>query len=223
MLKSLLKTISSDVRSSVVGAFSLAILGGIGGILYISKTALAFSIEILTTPVQTWGILVLVLTVIIVYFRLKNQKKSCYTPNTYKVNKTIMLTVNDYKEIELNSGHTLKIELKEIKKEIINYPYLVVDGKNETKEKDVAVLNFDRMFPLSSGICVKQLEENEINEGMTFSMPKYTSFTEEDVSVFSFSITNTSDEMNFFRCLVKHINPAKQEVELDVYYVRNLS
>jgi len=221
MLKSLLKTISSDARQSVVGALVVAALGGIGGILYLSKTALSFSIAILTSPAQTWGILVLALAVMLVYFRLRNQNNSYHQNNFFKIHKVITLAINDYQEIELKPGHTFKIELKEIKKDIISYPYLVVNGKNENKEKDVAVINFDRMFPLSPGSCVKQINENEINEGMTFSMPKYTSFSEEDVSVFSFAITNTYDDMNFFRCLVKHINSIKQEVELDVYYLRS--
>jgi hypothetical protein len=223
MLKSLLKTIFSDVRQAIVGALALATLGAIGGILYLSKTALSFSIAILTSPAQTWGILILVLAVIFVYFRIKNQSNSYDKNDIYRVHKVIILAINDYHEIELKPGHAFKIELKEIKKDIISYPYLVINGKNENKEKDVAIINFDRIFPLSPGNCVKQLDENEINEGTTFSMPQYKSFSEEDVSVFSFSITNTYNDINFFRCLVKHINSVKQEVELDVYYLRSTS
>lgn len=223
MLTKTLKTIFSDVRQAVVGVIVVAVIGAIGGILYLSKTALYFSIAILTSPAQTWGILVLALVVLFVYFRLKNPRNSYQKSDVYKIHKSLTLSINDYQEIELRPGHTFKIELKEIKKDIISYPYLVVNGENENKEKDVAVINFDRMYPLAPGKCVKQIDENEINEGMTFSMPKYTSFSEEDVSVFSFAITNTYDDMNFFRCLVKHINSVKQEVELDVYYLRSES
>ncbi len=220
MTKQILKTIFSDVRQAVVSVIVVAVIGAIGGILFLSKTALSFSIAMLTAPAQTWGILVLALVVIFVYFRLKNPRNSYQKNDFYKIHKTLTLAINEYQEIQLKPGHTFKIELKEIKKDIISYPYLVVNGKNENKEKDVAVINFDRMYPLSPGNCVKQIDENEINEGMTFSMPKYTSFNEEDVSVFSFAITNTYDDMNFFRCLVKHINSVKKEVELDVYYLR---
>ena len=212
MLKSLLKTISSDARQSIVGVLVVAVLGGIGGILYLSKTALSFSIAILTSPAQTWGILILALAVTLAYIRLKNQNNSYDKNNIYKIHKVITLAINDYREIELNPGHTFKIELKKITKDKIKYPYFIVNGKNENIEKDVAILNFDRMFSLSPGCCVKQIDKNDINEGMTFSMPKYTSFNEEDVSVFSFAIINTYNDINFFRCLVKHINPVKQKL-----------
>lgn len=221
MLRTFIKTILSDVRQAVVGTIALAVLGTIGGILYLSKTALSISLAILTSPAQTWTIIVLALTLIIIYIRSRKQNNFYINNNIKKVHKKITLTINDYQEIELRSGHTFKIELKEIKKDTINYPYLIVNGEKEKKEKEVAVLNFDRMYPLYPGRCVKQIDENEINEGMTFCMPKYTSFSEEDVSVFSFAITNTYDDMNFFRCLVKHINPVKQEVELDLYYLQS--
>ena len=220
MLKQILTTLFSDVRRSIVSSIVGAVLLSLGGILYLSKTALSYSLAILTAPAQTWGILVLVLVVIFVYIRLKVPKNSYRGNDLFKIHKTITLALNDYQEIELKPGHAFKVELKEIKKDVISYPYLVINGKNENKEKDVAVINFDRMYQLSPGLCVKQVDENEINEGETFCMPKYTSFKEEDVSVFSFSITNTSDDMNFFRCLVKHINPGRQEVELDIYYMR---
>lgn len=221
MLRSFIKTIISDVRQAVVGTIALAVFGTIGGILYLSKTALSISLGILTSPAQTWTIIVLALVLIIIYIRSRKQNTLYINNNIKKVHKTITLAINDYQEIELRSGHTFKIELKEIKKDTINYPYLIINGEKEKKEKEVAVLNFDRMYLLYPGRCVKQIDENEINEGMTFCMPKYTSFSEEDVSVFSFSITNTYDDMNFFRCLVKHINPVKQEVELDVYYLQS--
>ena len=50
MFKAILKTISSDVWQTIVGVLTVAVLGGIRGILYLSKTALSFSIATLTAP-----------------------------------------------------------------------------------------------------------------------------------------------------------------------------
>jgi hypothetical protein len=70
-----LKTIFSDVRKTIIGIIVLAILGGTGGVLYLSKTALSFSIAILTIPTPLWATIVLVLLVI-AYIKMKKSSPS---------------------------------------------------------------------------------------------------------------------------------------------------
>ena len=55
MITKSLKTIFSDVRQTVVGIVFLALVGGTGGLLYKSKTALSFSIALLKTPMPLWA------------------------------------------------------------------------------------------------------------------------------------------------------------------------
>jgi len=57
----ILKTIFSDIRRTIVGVIDLALLGGATGVLYLSKTALDFSIAILTIPTPLWATIVVVL------------------------------------------------------------------------------------------------------------------------------------------------------------------
>ena len=61
MMIKILKTIFSDIRRTVVGVIALALLGGTTGVLYLSKTALDFSIAILTIPTPLWATIVVVL------------------------------------------------------------------------------------------------------------------------------------------------------------------
>jgi hypothetical protein len=71
MIIKILKPIFSDARQAIIGVIVLALLGGTTGVLYRSKTALAFSIAILTTPTPLWATIVLVL-LILAYIKTKS-------------------------------------------------------------------------------------------------------------------------------------------------------
>ena len=55
------RTIFSDVRRAIIGIILVALLGGTGGVLYLSKTLLHVSIDILKTPTPLWATIALVL------------------------------------------------------------------------------------------------------------------------------------------------------------------
>lgn len=69
----ILKTIFSDARQVIIGVIVLALFGGTTGVLYLSKTALAFSISILTIPTPLWATIALVL-LLVLYVQLKGKK-----------------------------------------------------------------------------------------------------------------------------------------------------
>lgn len=72
MLKSL-KTIFSDVRKVIIGTIFLALVGGTGGLLYLSKSALSVSTRILNKPILLWQTIVLVL-ICCIYFYIRQKK-----------------------------------------------------------------------------------------------------------------------------------------------------
>lgn len=69
----ILKTIFSDVRQAIVALIVVFLVSSIGGLLYLSKTALAFSVSILTIPIPLWATIVLVL-LLVLYVQLKGKK-----------------------------------------------------------------------------------------------------------------------------------------------------
>ncbi len=68
-----LKAIFSDIRKTIVGVIFLAVVGGAGGVLYLSKTLLRVSTDTLKSPTPLWATIVLVL-VLGGYIYLKTSK-----------------------------------------------------------------------------------------------------------------------------------------------------
>ena len=82
MFKKLLKSIFSDVRSTIIGLCVIAVVGGTSGLLYLSKTALSFSIAILNTKTSLWVTILLVLTCCLyTYLKVRLCQKTQNPPN----------------------------------------------------------------------------------------------------------------------------------------------
>ena len=73
MITKILKTILSDVRRTVIGVIVLALFGGTTGVLYLSKTALDFSIAIINIPTPLWATFAVVL-LLGVYIHLRSRR-----------------------------------------------------------------------------------------------------------------------------------------------------
>lgn len=84
-LKPILKSLFSDVRQAIVGVIVIALLGSIGGLLYLSKTALYFSIAILNTPTPLWATIALVLLVGVYIYLKISRNQSCLKANLYTI------------------------------------------------------------------------------------------------------------------------------------------
>jgi hypothetical protein len=76
------KALFSDARKAIIGAIVLALVGGTGGLLYLSKTALAFSIAKSTMPIPLWAaILLILLCGFYTHLKIRQHRKS-YNPPT---------------------------------------------------------------------------------------------------------------------------------------------
>lgn len=81
-LKSILKTIFSDVRRTIIGLIVVAVLSGAGGILYLSKTVLSFSIATLNIPTPLWATIALVLlSGLYIYLKTQQSQNPQKPPN----------------------------------------------------------------------------------------------------------------------------------------------
>ncbi len=78
-LTKILKSILSDVRKAIIALIVVGLVGGTSGLLYLSKTALSFSIALLNTATPLWATILLVLTCCLyTYLRIRLYQ------NTYK-------------------------------------------------------------------------------------------------------------------------------------------
>ncbi|NQT27071.1 hypothetical protein HQ585_17080 [candidate division KSB1 bacterium] len=108
------KLIFADARQAIVGAIVIGLVGGIGGLLYLSKTALDFSIAILNISTPLWAAISLAF-LCSVYIYLKTLKKQSSSKN-------VLYTVKNLKwEVSINNDgnyhvseipYCLKHELK---------------------------------------------------------------------------------------------------------------
>jgi len=80
-LKSILKILFSDARQTIVGIIVVGLVGSIGGLLYLSKTALSFSIAILKTKTPLWAAIALVLLVGVYIRKYLSLQKTQHKPN----------------------------------------------------------------------------------------------------------------------------------------------
>ena len=90
-----IKTIFGDTRQAIVSIIVLALVGGSSGLLYLSKTALDFFLQLLRIPTPLWAAILLVLLCCL-YIYLK----------THKTNQSLQnLHLKEVKDV----GENLKI------------------------------------------------------------------------------------------------------------------
>lgn len=77
----ILKSILSDVRKTAIGLIVVGLIGGTSGLLYLSKTALSFSIAILNTTTPLWATILLVLICCLyTYLKIRLYKDTYKSP-----------------------------------------------------------------------------------------------------------------------------------------------
>ena len=101
-LKSTLKLLFSDIRQAIVAVIVIALLGSIGGLLYLSKTALYFSIAILNTLIPLWATIALVLLVGVYIYQKKSRNQS--------YSKVVLYAVNNLKwKVSINNVGSYRV------------------------------------------------------------------------------------------------------------------
>ncbi|MCD6366814.1 MAG: hypothetical protein J7L46_04660 [Bacteroidales bacterium] len=166
--------------------------------------------------VPPWIMFLGLLSVYVLSLRFYRSTKNL---KSWRFDKKITLNVGDYFDVKTENDYPLRIELKKISKEQMPPPYICIpESKDNEIKTETATVMFSPAF-IYPGRCVKKVENNHSGSfEETFIMPKYQT-PEEDLSVFFFNVTNSTNGARFFRCHIEHINPNKQQVELDVYYL----
>lgn len=136
----------------------------------------------------------------------------------YKLHEKVTRPIGCYYDVLDNKGNKiLRITVKDITKQSMPDPHsnLTKISQKQT-DMDSVTLSFDPFLTVYPGQAVKFLPiQKPISESL-FALSKKI-YQEELQSVFFF---NTEHNEQFFRCYVDHINTAKQEVEIDVYFLQ---
>lgn len=149
------------------------------------------------------------------YFAHRSSSKGL---QTWKQHEKVNLAVGSYYDLRDREGNKImRITLKDISKQLMPLPYSNI-GKSSHKriEAETATLSFDDIISIIPGQAVEPITVSKPFTESSFTFSKNAN-SEEANSVFSFT---TEGHEQFFRCFVDHINPTKQEVEIDVYFLQ---
>lgn len=203
----------------LVATATLSLTGGILSLsLWAPKIGLTLTapqisiIRIVGTP---WLLLV---ALALIHFLVVREKNSSLALQPWKIRDKKTLTIGEKYDLFDNDGNRItRITLKQISNQLMPEPYIRLgDTPQKYIQTETATFSFEPMGFIFPGQGVKSLPIDKPYSESLFALSKKT-YNEETDSVFSFS---TQGHELFFRCFVDHINPAKQEVELDVYFLK---
>ena len=81
-LKTYLKVIVADTRRAIIAIILVALITAGGGLLYLSKTALNFSIQLLSTPPPLWATISLILLcALYIFLKIQQYRNPQKPPN----------------------------------------------------------------------------------------------------------------------------------------------
>lgn len=203
----------------LVAGAALSLIGGTLSLsLWASKIGLTLTepqISAIRTVGTPWILLVALALIHYLILREKNASRNLQ-PWKYRDKKT--LTVGEKYDVFDDDGNRFtRITLKEISKQLMPEPYIRVGNSPQKHiETETATFTFDPMGFMCPGQGIKSLPISEPYSESIFVLGK-NMYSEEANSVFFFS---TQGHELFFRCFVDHINSSKQEVDLDVYFLK---
>lgn len=187
--------------------------------LPLSKEAsLLLRISLSLTPLLVGTFLILLL--VIRHFSLEKKKEILLPVNVppWKFHDKIILSIGAYHDVLTKKGEKfIRITLKDISQTDMPPPYESDQVTNEIKT-EVATIGFDPGYFVSHGYRVKKIPTPPFLNEDCFYMCKNED-QEESHSVFFFKTEPVLDGEFFFRCFVDHINPAKKEVELNIFFI----
>lgn len=159
-----------------------------------------------------------VVALALIHYLVVREKNSLLNLQPWKQHEKKVLSVGQYFDVLTKDGKkSIRITLKEISKQMMPLPYTNIGkGTHKQIEAETATLSFDDFLSILPGQAVKPIPVTMPYTESSFIFSKNAN-SEEANSVFSFA---TEGHEQFFRCFVDHINPAKQEVEIDVYFLQ---
>lgn len=159
-----------------------------------------------------------VVALALIHYLVVREKNSTFILQPWKLHEKVTLGLGDYYDVMTKNGEKFfRISLKEISQQTMPSAYVFNPQPVETIT-EVATIGFDPGFFINHGSCVKQITLGHIQNEDCFYMSK-DSFHEEKSSVYFFKTESVTDGGHFFRCFVDHINPSKNEIELNVFLI----
>ena len=160
----------------------------------------------------------LLLAFVSIYFFANHQKNSYSNLIPWKFHEKVTLSIGSYHDVFTKNGDKFfRITLKDISQEDMPPQYESPDNIPEEIKTDVATIGCTSHF-LYQGFRVKKVCEYGFSNEECFHIPKHD-YQEESDSIFFFKTEHVNDGEFFFRCFVDHINPAKKEVEFDIFFL----
>ncbi len=159
-----------------------------------------------------------VVALALIHYLVVREKNSLLNLQPWKLHEKVKLTIGNYYDVtDKENNKIIRITLKETSRQMMPLPYTNIGNGTHTQiEADTATLIFDDFLSILPCQAVKPIPVAMPFNECSFIFSK-NSNSEEANSVFSFV---TEGYEQFFRCFVDHINLAKQEVEIDVYFLQ---
>lgn len=154
----------------------------------------------------------------LIHYLVVREKNSSLALQPWKFHEKKILPIGEkYDLLDANGNKVVRIILKEISIQMMPEPYTnLLKSTQKQIETEAATLAFDQLLSVFPGQAVKVIPPPKPYTESIFALAKNNH--QEDIhSVFFFS---TLGQEQFFRCFVDHINPTKQEVEIDVYLLQ---
>jgi hypothetical protein len=148
-------------------------------------------------------------------------KNSLLNLQPWKLHEKITLSIGDKYDVFNKDGKKiLRITLKNISEQEMPVPYdIPVNHRPKTYNTETATLCVDPSFFVYHGSYTKRILTDPLTDDGLFALTKHSN-VEVNHSIFFFNVAYTTENEQLFRCLVDHINPAKKEVELDIYFLQ---
>jgi hypothetical protein len=161
-------------------------------------------------------------TLTVLFLVVRHHKKANSTESDiqqyWKYHKKIALSHGAYHDVLTKKGEKFfRITLKDISRKNMPPQYETPGSTPDKINTDVATLSFSTHF-MYHGFRVKKIHDSHFSNEETFYLPQHD-YQEESDSVFFFKTEHVTNGGFFFRCFVDHINPAKKEVDLDIYFI----
>lgn len=183
---------------------------------YIGITPTEPQMSVIRKMVSPW--LFLFALALIHYLVLREKNTSLLLP-PWKLHDKITIAVGGYYDIlDKDKNKILRITLKKISEQQMPPPYEWPSGQPPLDFKsETATFSFDPQF-VYHGSCVKKIDSDPLSDERLLAMGKIN-YEEVNCSAYFFRTQYATEKEIFFRCFVDHVNPAKQEVELNIYFL----
>lgn len=196
----------------------------ITGIAFLPKLAPEIGLSLTESQISTIRIVgipwLLVIALVLIHHLVVREKISLIGLHPWKFHGKVTLSIGAYHDVFTKKGEKyFRITLKDISQKKMPPPYESTDRVPDEIKTDVATIGFDPGFFVRHGSRIKKIEAASFTTNEDCFIMSRNEHEEEPYSIYFFRTEDVSGGEQFFRCFVDHINPAKKEVELNIYFL----